>query len=101
MTVEELKTVLVSMGVDGALVTPEAVREEVDLDSLGMAELALVMNREQGIPVTEDELSATVTVADIAALLTDAASRAGARAGDRAGDRGGDRAGARAAGGAA
>lgn len=79
MTVEELQTVLVSMGVDGALVTPDAVREEVDLDSLGMAELALVMNREKGIPVTEDELSTTVTVADIAALLTDVASRAGAR----------------------
>ncbi|MDJ1137326.1 acyl carrier protein [Streptomyces iconiensis] len=81
MTVEELKSVLVSMGVDGELVTPDAVREEVDLDSLGLAELALVMNREKGIPVTEDELSSTVTVADIAALLTDAAERTGVHTG--------------------
>jgi acyl carrier protein len=69
MTVEELKAVLVSMGVDEALITPDAVREEVGLDSLGVAELALVMNQEKGIPVTEEELHGAVTVTDVVALL--------------------------------
>lgn len=76
MTVEELKAVLVSMGVDGALVVPDALREEAGLDSLGVAELALVMSRERGVPVSEEELHATVTLADVAALLSRATVRA-------------------------
>ncbi|GAA2611971.1 acyl carrier protein [Streptomyces axinellae] len=76
MTVEELKAVLVSMGVDEALITPEAVREEVGLDSLGIAELALVMNQERGVPVTEEQLHGVVTVAEVVALLDRLAARA-------------------------
>ncbi|WP_326689420.1 MULTISPECIES: acyl carrier protein [unclassified Streptomyces] len=77
MTVEELKAVLVSMGVDEALIIPDAVREEVGLDSLGIAELALVMHQEKGIPVTEEELHGAVTVTDVVALLDRLATRAG------------------------
>lgn len=86
MTVDEFKALLVSMGVDEQLITPEAVREEVELDSLGVAELAHVLNREKGIPVTEEELHGAVTVRDVVDVISGAAgSAAGGAAGSVAG----------------
>jgi acyl carrier protein len=68
MTVDELKTVLSDIGIHQD-VGAQTLREEVGLDSLGIAELALVLRREHGITVTEEALARTVTVSDVAEVI--------------------------------
>ncbi|MCB8906834.1 MULTISPECIES: acyl carrier protein [unclassified Streptomyces] len=69
MTFDELKNLLVSLGLDPEDVTPEASREEAGLDSLLLTELALVLRKERGVPVPEEELYAAPTVAAIERLV--------------------------------
>ena len=69
MSYEELKSVLVSLGIAEDDISLDATREEVGLDSIGVVELALVLRREKGVAVTEEEISGTLTVADVAALV--------------------------------
>ncbi|MFF0423366.1 acyl carrier protein [Streptomyces sp. NPDC004520] len=70
MTFDELKTLLVQLGLDPADITPEAGREEAGLDSLLLTELALVLRKERGVPVPEEELYAAPTVAAIEELVS-------------------------------
>ncbi|MET8288747.1 acyl carrier protein [Streptomyces sp. NPDC048448] len=69
MSYEELKNVLVSLGLSEDDISPDATREEAGLDSIAVVELALVLRREKGVAVTEEEIGATLTVADVAALV--------------------------------
>jgi len=69
MSYDELKSVLVSLGIPEDDISPEASREEVGLDSIAVVELALVLRREKGVDVTEEEIGGTLTVADVAALV--------------------------------
>ncbi|AEW97979.1 MULTISPECIES: acyl carrier protein [Streptomycetaceae] len=69
MSFDELKDVLVGMGIPAQDITSRATREEAGLDSLAIAELVLVLRREHGIGVTEEEVHEAVTVADVADLL--------------------------------
>ncbi|MFB7589973.1 acyl carrier protein [Streptomyces sp. NPDC056169] len=69
MTFDELKNLLVSLGLDPAEITPESTREEAGLDSLLLTELALVLRKELGIPVPEEELYAAPTVAAVEGLV--------------------------------
>ncbi|MFJ6897365.1 acyl carrier protein [Streptomyces hokutonensis] len=69
MSYDELKSVLVSLGIPEDDISPEASREEVGLDSIAVVELALVLRREKGMDVTEEEIGGTLTVADVAALV--------------------------------
>ncbi|MCX4576060.1 MULTISPECIES: acyl carrier protein [unclassified Streptomyces] len=69
MSYEELKNVLVSLGLSEDDISPDATREEAGLDSIAVVELALVLRREKGVAVTEEEIGATHTVADVAALV--------------------------------
>ncbi|MFI1655411.1 acyl carrier protein [Streptomyces sp. NPDC020472] len=76
MTFDELKTLLVSLGLDPADITPESTREEAGLDSLLLTELALVLRKERGVPVPEEELYAAPTVAAIGDLVRRSAGAA-------------------------
>ncbi|MFF6778714.1 phosphopantetheine-binding protein [Streptomyces sp. NPDC012637] len=69
MTVDELKAVLATLGTDGDL-HEDTLREEVGLDSLGLAELAEVLRERHGITVSDAALGEAVTLGDLAALAT-------------------------------
>ncbi|MFE2554741.1 acyl carrier protein [Streptomyces sp. NPDC059352] len=70
MTFDELKNLLVSLGLDPEEITPESTREEAGLDSLLLTELALVLRKERGIPVPEEDLYAAPTVSAIELLVS-------------------------------
>lgn len=69
MSFDELKSIMISLGISESDIRLEATREDVGLDSIAVVELALVLRREKGLAVTEEELGATATVADVAALV--------------------------------
>jgi acyl carrier protein len=66
---DELKRVLESLGLPGAALVPDATREEAGLDSLAVAELGLVLRREHGIDVTDEEIHDAFTLSEVAALV--------------------------------
>jgi acyl carrier protein len=67
---DKLKSVLVNdLELKEEDVRLEATLEEAGLDSLGMVELAMVLRKEYGAELSDDELVDTATVADIADLL--------------------------------
>lgn len=67
---ETLKEILVSkLKVDAGQVTPEATREEVELDSLAVVELSLLLEKELGVNVSDDELLDVDTIGDMALLV--------------------------------
>jgi acyl carrier protein len=51
-------------------VTPEATLEDLGLDSLDLVELSLVIEKEIGVKVTDDELAEAGRVGSIADLVT-------------------------------
>ncbi|GAV39731.1 acyl carrier protein [Streptomyces acidiscabies] len=67
MTLDELKAVLAALGTDAELYE-DTLREEVGLDSLGLAELAEVLREGHGLEVSDRELQETVTIGDLLAL---------------------------------
>ncbi|MGW4802702.1 acyl carrier protein [Kitasatospora sp. NPDC004272] len=73
MTVEQLKAVLATMGTE-ADIDADTLREEVGLDSLGLAELAEVLRVQHGLHVPEEALRGTVTIGDLAAVTAGAGS---------------------------
>ncbi|MFE9633178.1 acyl carrier protein [Streptomyces sp. NPDC006463] len=67
---ETLKEILVSkLKVESEQVTPEATREEVELDSLAVVELSLILEKELGVAVSDDELLDVDTIGDMALLV--------------------------------
>lgn len=67
---EILKEILVSkLKVRPEQVTPEATQQDVELDSLAMVELSLILEKELGVVVSDDELVEAGTVGGIAQLL--------------------------------
>ena len=58
-----------SMGLPEADIVPEAIREEAGLDSLAVAEHALVLRREHGLVVTVDEITGADTLADLVSVV--------------------------------
>ncbi|MEY9988220.1 acyl carrier protein [Streptomyces sp. V4I8] len=65
-----LKDILVSkLKVEPEHVTPDATPSEVELDSLAAAELAVVLETEFGIAVTDAELLATENIGAMASLI--------------------------------
>ncbi|MCK9878552.1 acyl carrier protein [Frankia sp. Ag45/Mut15] len=67
---ETLKEILVSkLKVAPEQIVPQATREDAELDSLAIVELALLLNTELGLPISDDDLLETVTIGDIAELM--------------------------------
>ncbi len=69
MSFDELKDIMISLGISGSDIHPDASREDAGLDSIAVVELALVLRRERGVQVTEGEIVAADTIGDIAALV--------------------------------
>ncbi|WP_371574240.1 acyl carrier protein [Streptomyces sp. NBC_01314] len=69
MSFDELKNIMISIGISEPDIQLDATREDVGLDSIAVVELALVLRREKGLEVTEEEIKAAGTVADVAALV--------------------------------
>ncbi|MFF9145948.1 acyl carrier protein [Streptomyces sp. NPDC055051] len=73
---EQLKAILVDkLKVSPEAVTPEATREEIELDSLAVVELSLMLESELGLKISDDELVEAPTVGDIVALMEERGAR--------------------------
>lgn len=73
---EQLKSILVDkLKVSPEAVTPEATREEIELDSLAVVELSLMLESELGLTISDDELVEAPTVGDIVALMEERGAR--------------------------
>ncbi|QIQ04048.1 acyl carrier protein [Streptomyces liangshanensis] len=67
---EQFKSLLVDkLKVAPDLITPEATREDIELDSLDVVELSLMLNSELGLTISDDELLEAATVGDMVALM--------------------------------
>ncbi len=67
---ELLKTIMIEdLQLNAAGVHPDASREDVGLDSLGVVELSIVLSRRLGIEISDDELLELKTVAEIVQLM--------------------------------
>ncbi|MFF2009811.1 acyl carrier protein [Streptomyces sp. NPDC058195] len=67
---ETLKEILVSkLKVTPEQVTPEATREDVELDSLAIVELSLVLEKELNMVISDDELLELPTIGAMAELM--------------------------------
>ncbi len=76
MQLDQLKTILVdTLKIDPETITPEATREDIELDSLAVVELSLLLKAEFGLDVSDDELLEAATVADIVALLDERSAK--------------------------
>ncbi|MFE7815700.1 acyl carrier protein [Streptomyces sp. NPDC057433] len=74
---ETLKEMLVSkLKVAPEQVTPEATREDVELDSLAVVELSLLLEKELGLQISDDELLEAATIRDMADLMTERSASA-------------------------
>lgn len=69
MSFDELKELLIFLGLDEELILPEATREEAGLDSLAIAELALQLRKQHGMRVSETELHRATSLADVTVLV--------------------------------
>ncbi|MEV3854055.1 acyl carrier protein [Streptomyces sp. NPDC050095] len=71
-----LKNILVTkLKVADDTVTPDTPREQTDLDSLGIVELSMVLDKEHGIGIREDELAAARSLKDISDLMEQRSAR--------------------------
>jgi acyl carrier protein len=67
---ETLRTILVdTLQVRPDDVRPEATKEELDLDSLSVVELAMILEKDHGVRISDEELQAVDTLGDIVALM--------------------------------
>jgi len=67
---EQFKNLLVNkLKVSPDLITPEATREDIELDSLAVVELSIMLEAEFGLQVTDDELLEAENVGAMVALL--------------------------------
>jgi acyl carrier protein len=73
---ESVKEILVNkLKVNPEQITPEATREDIELDSLAVVELSLVLETELGVSVSDDELLEAETVGDMVALIEQRSAR--------------------------
>ncbi|GLZ42495.1 phosphopantetheine-binding protein [Actinokineospora sp. NBRC 105648] len=69
---ETLKTILVDkLKISPDQITLEASKEDVELDSLAVVELSLVLEKELGLKISDDELIEVDTVGEIVALMNE------------------------------
>ena len=74
---EKLKEILVDkLKVSPINITPDATKDDLDLDSLAVVELAIVLDKECGLKISDDELFETRTVGDIVRLMEERSATA-------------------------
>lgn len=60
-----------SFGVGAAEIQPDVTFAELDVDSLALVEFAMMVEKEFGVSVGDDELNSQDTVRDVVALIED------------------------------
>ncbi|MEV5886945.1 acyl carrier protein [Streptomyces sp. NPDC052020] len=69
---DTLKEILVSMlKVSPDLITEEATREEAELDSLAVVELSMLLEKDYGIKISDDELMEAESIGEMARMMTE------------------------------
>lgn len=63
------ETLVDKFGVFGADLGPATTFDDLDVDSLVLVELAVILRRTYGVPLDTDELTADLTVSQVAELL--------------------------------
>jgi acyl carrier protein len=67
---EQLKEILSNkLKVSPESITPEATKDDIELDSLAVVELSLLLKSELDIDVSDDDLLEADTVADMVELM--------------------------------
>lgn len=70
VTVDQVRALLVaSFGVAAHEVGADVTFASLDVDSLALVEFALMVEKEFGVPIGEDELTAELTVRDVVNLI--------------------------------
>ncbi|MEW2613237.1 acyl carrier protein [Streptomyces sp. NPDC047880] len=73
---EQLKEILSNkLKVSPEAITPEATREDIELDSLAVVELSLLLKSELGMDVSDDDLLEAETVADMVRLMEERSAK--------------------------
>lgn len=76
---ETLKKIFTDdLKVPADLVTPEATLKDMEFDSLALVELTVILERELGVDIPEDELKEVATLGAMAVLVDDRVARTGA-----------------------
>jgi acyl carrier protein len=69
-TADRLAALLISrFGITEGELRPDATFADLDLDSLGLVEFAMVVAKEFAVPLSEDELSPSDTVTNAVELI--------------------------------
>lgn len=69
---EILKEILVDkLKVDPSRITPQATREEAELDSLAVVELSMLLDKEYGVVISDDELMEADTIGEMARMMNE------------------------------
>ena len=73
---ETLKKVMIEdLKISADLVRPEATLEEVECDSLTLAELAVVLERDLGVELDDSELQDVASLAELGELIEERVGR--------------------------
>ncbi|MEU1484177.1 phosphopantetheine-binding protein [Streptomyces sp. NPDC005752] len=73
---EQLKEILSNkLKVSPEAITPDATREDIELDSLAVVELSLLLKSELDLDVSDDDLLEAETVADMVRLMEDRSAK--------------------------
>lgn len=67
---DALKKIFVEdLKIPADLVAPEATLKDIEFDSLALVELTVILERDLGVDIHEDELKELATLADMARLV--------------------------------
>ncbi|GAA3879116.1 hypothetical protein GCM10023084_35020 [Streptomyces lacrimifluminis] len=73
---EQLKDILSNkLKVSPESITPEATREDIELDSLAVVELSLLLKSELDLDISDDDLLEAETVADMVRLMEERSAK--------------------------
>jgi acyl carrier protein len=73
---EQLKEILSNkLKVSPESITPDATREDIELDSLAVVELSLLLKSELGLDISDDDLLEAETVADMVRLMEERSAK--------------------------
>ncbi|KUN90329.1 acyl carrier protein [Streptomyces bungoensis] len=73
---EQLKEILSNkLKVSPESITPEATREDIELDSLAVVELSLLLKSELDLDISDDDLLEAETVADMVRLMEERSAK--------------------------
>lgn len=73
---QRLKDILsTKLKVSPESITPEATREDIELDSLAVVELSLLLKSELDLDISDDDLLEAETVADMVRLMEERSAK--------------------------